>query len=238
VDDEREQRELEVIHHQMEGTRASLAGKLETLENQVLGTVQTATSTVTETVEDVKSAVGSVTESVQEAVQSVKETFNLAEQTRRHPWPMLGGSVAAGFLGGWLLGPSRRKEEERTPTPGPYQAAPFVSPAPAVPAPTVAKSEESEGSGIVQSLKGLAVGTLMGVLRSMLSTSLPEGLRPNVVGIVDDLTAKLGGKPIHDPLGVEAAARQGNGQHAAPATTAADEGAALSGRPTASAGRR
>jgi ElaB/YqjD/DUF883 family membrane-anchored ribosome-binding protein len=237
VDDEREQRELEVIHHQMEGTRASLAGKIETLENQVLGTVQTAASTVTETVEDVKGVVGTVTESVQEAVQSVKETFNLAEQTRRHPWPMLGGSVAAGFLGGWLLGPSRRKEEERAP--GPYQAAPFVSPlaSTAAPAPIAEKPEESEGSGIVQSLKGLAVGTLMGVLRSMLSTSLPEGLRPNVVGIVDDLTAKLGGQPIHDPLGWEEAAEQGNGQHAAPASTA-DESPARSGRATASAGRR
>jgi ElaB/YqjD/DUF883 family membrane-anchored ribosome-binding protein len=236
VDDEHQQRELDMIHRQMEGTRASLAGKIETLENQVLGTVQTATSTVAHTVEDVKSAVGSVTDTVQEAVQSVKETFNLAEHTRRHPWSMLGGSVAAGFLGGWLLGPSRRTEE-RAATPGPYQAAPFVSPpaAPAVPAPA---AEESEGSGIVHSLKGLAVGTLMGVVRSMLSTSLPEGLKPEVVGIVDNLTARLGGKPIHDPLGWEATAENGNGQHTASATTAANEGPVSVSRRTASAGRR
>lgn len=232
MDDEREQRELDLIHRQMEGTRASLAGKLETLENQVLGTVQTATNTV----EDVKSAVGSVTESVQEAVQTVKETFNLAEHTRRHPWGMLGGSVAAGFLGGWLLGPSRRKEEPVA-TPGPYQPAPFVSP-PQAPAAPASADEESEASGIVQSLKGLAVGTLMGVLRSMLSTSLPEGLKPQVVGIVDDLTTRLGGQPIHDPLGWEAVAETGNGKQAAPVPTVVDEGPPRSSRRTASSRRR
>jgi len=123
--------ELEVIHHEMEETRASLADKLDTLENEVLGTVHNATAAVAHTVEDVKSVVGTVTDSIQDTVESVKEAFNLSEQVRRHPWAMLGGAAAAGFLGGWLLGPSRREPKTadingswRVPAPPPVAEKP------------------------------------------------------------------------------------------------------------------
>src|SRR5262245_55877302 len=93
-----------VIRHQMEETRASLTEKLETLEHQVVGTVQGATSAVTETVENVKEAVAETVETVKgtvrETVETVKETFDLSRQVDRHPWLMVGGSVALGFLCG------------------------------------------------------------------------------------------------------------------------------------------
>jgi len=103
---------------QMEGTRASLAQKLETLENQVVGTIQDATSTVSETVQQVKDAVTGTVETVKETVEgtvdsvkdtvqgtvdSVKETFDLRRQVENHPWLMFGGSFAVGFVAARLM---------------------------------------------------------------------------------------------------------------------------------------
>jgi len=190
--------ELEVIHHQMEKTRASLADKLDTLENDVLGTVHSATSAVAHTVEDVKSAVGTVTESLQETVQSVKETFNLNEHVRRHPWVMLGGAVTVGFLGGMMLGRSRRKKAERSVAPSPEppvstwreQAAPAAGAA-------------AGASDILQRLKGLAVGTLMNVVHHMIADLVPENIKSDVSSLMDDITVRLGGKPLRDSTGAD-----------------------------------
>jgi len=131
-------REQEVIHHQMEATRADLTNKLSALENQVGGTVQAATDAVettkdvvNETVESVKETVENVTEkfhdtvegvtdsvqhavegvreSVEETVKTVTEAFNLKLQCERHPWVVFGGAVGVGFLGGLLLGRSSRQ---------------------------------------------------------------------------------------------------------------------------------
>lgn len=110
--------QTEVILEQMEGTRASLAEKLETLENQVVGTVQNATTTVSETVQQVKEAVTdtvetmkgtvedtveNVKDTVQGAVESVKETLDVRRQVNEHPWLMFGGAVALGYLAGYVF---------------------------------------------------------------------------------------------------------------------------------------
>jgi len=110
--------ETEVILEQMEGTRASLAEKLETLENQVVGTIQEATSTVSETVQQVKDAVTdtvetvkdtvegtveSVKDSMHDTVESVKETFDVRRQVQNHPWLMFGGSFVAGYVASRLM---------------------------------------------------------------------------------------------------------------------------------------
>ena len=50
--------ETEMIRQEMEGTRASLAEKLEKLEHQVTEKVQAATTTVADTVETVRSIAG------------------------------------------------------------------------------------------------------------------------------------------------------------------------------------
>src|SRR5581483_4976543 len=96
----------EVIKHQMLETLASLAEKLETLEQQVVGTVHNATSAVTDTVETVKDAVQQTVQmakdSVTNTVEAVKDTFDLSRQVDDHPWLMFGGSVAAGFVTGHL----------------------------------------------------------------------------------------------------------------------------------------
>lgn len=113
-------RELEVIHNQMEETRESLASKLGALESQVRDTVGTASEAVTSTVEGVKDVV----ETVSETVGSVTETFNFGKQIEEHPWAAFGAAVACGFVAAQLFGPS-----STTPS---YQPS-YRPPAPAAP---------------------------------------------------------------------------------------------------------
>jgi len=48
----------------------------------------------------------------------------------------------------------------------------------------------------VGAISGLAVGTLMGLVREMVSSSVPEMWKKDLTGMVDDITGKLGGKVI------------------------------------------
>jgi len=224
--------ELEVIRHQMEEKRASLADKLEALESQVKETVQGATCEVSHIVEEVKSTVESVTEGVQntvetvketltegvhETVETVKQTFNVNDHIRNHPWLAVGGAVAAGFAGGYLLGPPRssngawdshRLEEAAAPAPAwspqssRFAETPASRPAPAstsasesVLAPAVSALEDA-GMEALKKVRELAVGTLMGVLGQVAANSLPPFLKEEASKLVTDLTTRLGGKVL------------------------------------------
>jgi len=194
--------ELEVIHHQMEEKRASLAEKLDVLENQVIGTVQDATATVANTVEDVKSAVDNVTESVQGAVQSVKETFDVTEHVRRSPWAALGTAFAVGFAGAWLLGPSSGSRGTSNSFGGLGLGSTPASTPPSTPAATSSNghgsSSTSEGpwTHILESVQGMAVGALMQVVGEVATKSVPDAMRSDVTKLLDEVTTSLGGKPM------------------------------------------
>lgn len=224
--------ELEVIRHQMEEKRASLADKLEALESQVKETVQGATYEVSNIVEEVKSTVESVTEGVQETVETVKETLtegvhetvetvkhtlNVNDHIRRHPWLAVGGAVAAGFAGGYLLGPpsrspngswdSRRLAEATGPEPSWSSQSRFAETPASRPAPPSAPASEStfgpalsaiEDAGMeaLKKVRELAIGTLMGVLGQVAAKSLPPFLKEEASKLVTDLTTRLGGKAV------------------------------------------
>jgi ElaB/YqjD/DUF883 family membrane-anchored ribosome-binding protein len=214
----------EVIKHQMLETRASLAEKLETLEQQVVGTVQSATNAVADTVESVKEAVQETVEmaksSVQGTVEAVKETFDISGHVQSHPWVMFGGSVALGYACGCLLRRARHSAERRH-----LEAAPNLSTLAAYP-----RSERDGGFAASQAapsraaaatfsaphswfdglgntfnseltkLKGLALGTALGVVRDMVISSAPPQLAPELAEVIDGFTVKLGGKPIQGPV--------------------------------------
>jgi len=92
----------EIIKQQMEETREALSEKIGALEDHVLNTVQGTTQAVSATVEKVadavQSTVSSVKEEVGKSVESVKRTFDLRRQMDEHPWAMLAGSVALGYV--------------------------------------------------------------------------------------------------------------------------------------------
>jgi ElaB/YqjD/DUF883 family membrane-anchored ribosome-binding protein len=220
------QEDPEVIRRRMEETRASLAEKIEVLEQKVTNTVEEATSAVSETVHEAKEAVHETVETVKETVastvekvkgtvsatvESVKEAFDLSAHVRNHPWTMFGGSVAVGFLGGMLMGPSQRRQ------PAPHEPvgtefAPQFAAEPEYEASsgwTGAAAEphreqhswwhwlNSTFGSEIEKLKGLAVGTMGGVVRDLVGQALPEHLKPMVTDLINNVTSKLGGETIH-----------------------------------------
>ena len=220
----------EVIKHQMEEQRASLAEKIEALENRIVQTVEGAREAVADTVETVKDTVSSSVETVKDtvssSVESVKETFDLPAQTQRHPWALFGCSVAAGFAGGWVLfraldgnrrsalPPPATYHPPGTPGSTGWASRPQASysngaaavPAPAPPPAPPQPAAESGPSWIselghkfepeLNKLKGLAIGALVGVVRDMVTRSIPEPAQPQVREMLDNVTTKLGGEPI------------------------------------------
>ena len=203
----------------------TLKETVESALHTATGTVANVTETVEETVESVKEAVeGSVEavkESVQETVESVKEVFNLRHHVQRHPWAMLGGAVVIGFLGGRLLGGTQRWRERRRPRrdeslfprPGTVAAQapmPTSAPARAPEAEPERQPEEQKSSWLsglgetfgdeLSKLKGLALGTTFGVLRDMLTASVPDQLKPQLSDVMNNFTSKLGGRVFEGPL--------------------------------------
>jgi ElaB/YqjD/DUF883 family membrane-anchored ribosome-binding protein len=70
-------------------------------------TVESVKSVVNETVTTVKETVGEVKGTVEESVSSVQEgvmhAFDVRHHVDEHPWLMVGGAAAAGFLTGLLV---------------------------------------------------------------------------------------------------------------------------------------
>jgi ElaB/YqjD/DUF883 family membrane-anchored ribosome-binding protein len=232
--------EPEVIRHQMEAQRASLAEKLECLERQVTEKVQGAKDAVDETVQGAKEAVHDTVQSVRSTVHdakaAVQETLDVPLQTRRHPWAMVGGAVAVGYVGGLLLnrltarppvhtsGWSHVPAEPRsrnytTGMSATGMAALSTPPSTPPPARTAEPQGPSWAQGLMQSFgpeidkfKGVAIGAAMNVVRDLVSQRTPESLRPQVNEMIENITHKLGGEPVRGHL-LDEVSEQFAGEH-------------------------
>jgi len=194
----------DVIRHRMEETRASLSDKLEQLEQHVMETVHGAQAAVKETVADVKDAVN-------HTVADVKETFDLTHQMQKHPWAILGGSVALGFLAGKLLErphPDPLRNGHWMPRQPWEQAPPSAAQASGNGHPAATESDEPgmlaslkrQFGPEIDRLKGMAVGAAMGVVRDIIRNAVPDPMKPQMAEVVDGFTVKLGGTPVRGPL--------------------------------------
>lgn len=208
------------LRQEMEDTRSSMTEKLERLENKVAATVEGAANAVTETVESVKGAVEGTVETVKESVhgtvEAVKETFDVPLQVDRHPWAMLGGSLALGFAVGRLL-PGSSAPSTKSLSTGmasakkPQKAAHGNGWSGAKQTESARPAAQAEGPSILtkvmqqfgpelEKLKGLAVGAVLGVVRDMVSKATPPQVGSQIAQVIDDVTSKLGGKPISGPV--------------------------------------
>jgi ElaB/YqjD/DUF883 family membrane-anchored ribosome-binding protein len=200
--------EPDVIRQQIDETRSSLTAKLETLEGQVRETVHDAKATVEGTIQNVK-------DSVQNTVQTVKRTFDLRYQTEQHPWPMVSGSVVAGFLLGSLVGgrraPQGRRHRQRgddgmeTAAPPPerenYARPNGSSHQAAAPSkPGFLSQLRGQFDDEIDKVKEIAVGAAVGILRDLIKQYLPPSLAPRVEEVMDSATTKLGGQPVRGPV--------------------------------------
>jgi len=208
------EQEPEQIRLQIDETRSAITEKLEALEDQVIDTVQTVKETVQETIETTR-------ETVQETISTVKETFDLRLQVVRHPWPMLGGSLVAGFLTGALIGGARhqgrlpmdRLRSDGEPLLGERAERTSIdrSDSPA----------RRQGPGLlagfqdeIAQVKGLAIGMLFGLVRDTMQENLPQ-MSEAVGDVMDRITTKLGGQPVKGPVLQRAAVNRGaNGPRA------------------------
>jgi len=191
----------EPIQLQMQETRASLTEKLETLEQKVVGTVENAATAVNETVDAIKETVHETVATVQggvkESVDSVKDFMDVPAHVDRHPWLMVGGSVAVGYCLGTLLTQSRPPAVIPAGNSALWPPAPSngvvsqnrVSPASTPAEPSIWASE-------VAKLKGLALGALFGTARELLVSSMPPQMGEQLKDVVDSVTRKVGGQPL------------------------------------------
>jgi ElaB/YqjD/DUF883 family membrane-anchored ribosome-binding protein len=206
--------ESEMIRQQMDETRTALTDKIEMLEHQLVETVQAASTSVVETVGSVKEiahdSLQTVKDSVHETLETVKDAFDLQRQVNQRPWTMFAGATALGYLGGCLLR-GRNGRERRTSGIGENRA-------PAITAHTAgSRNGAAEGRDAtlsaaeqpswlsqqgdtfhseISQLKGLAVGTLLGIVRDIVTKNVPEHMERKVEEIVNGVTVKLGGQPI------------------------------------------
>jgi len=217
--------EPKLIRDQMQETRTSLTEKIEALESQVSSTVQSATAAVTETVESVKSSVSNTVDSVKEGVEStvstvkesVKDAFDLPGHVDRHPWLAMAGSVAVGFAAGKVLNGLVGGRGEGRETPRAYSA--FSEALPPKQREAVSnghgrgsqeKEPSSEGgllSGLANAfgaelgtLKGLGLSAVAGIVRDLVTQSVPGEIGGRLREWMDDMTKKMGAKPLSEPL--------------------------------------
>ncbi|QDU29687.1 hypothetical protein ETAA8_48020 [Anatilimnocola aggregata] len=207
------------IRGQMDETRHALTEKLGMLEKQVTDTVQGAADTVENVKHAVEDTVYNVKASVRETVDAVGEAFNLAHHVERHPWPMVAGATAVGFVGGYMLmkkSPDELADAkfrhlsasqgsmpqgsynggssfEPSPASRPSNYAPPAERAPKQPSQLMAGLSEWLGPASTQ-LQGLAVGTALGLLRDIVVKSVPKQLEGQMTEIINGLTTSLGGQ--------------------------------------------
>jgi ElaB/YqjD/DUF883 family membrane-anchored ribosome-binding protein len=204
--------EPEAIRQEMDETRSSLTEKINVLEQQVVGTVHDASTGVKETIEKVKDAVEEsvekVKETVGETVDSVKETFSIRNQVERHPWVAMGASAGVGFVAGYMLyAPTRVASSSPGPMPNmPKRSGNGSHREPMRSGLSGDFSAERSSSAVeqlteafeceIEQIKGLAIGTLAGIVRDLVVTSVPQMMRNPLREVFNDMTIKLGGQAI------------------------------------------
>jgi len=217
----------EVIKHQMAQTRESLSEKLEALENKVVNTVADTTETVTSKVESIADAVQGTAENVQDAVHrtvesvqgtvhetvaTVKDSLDVCQHVERHPWAMLAGSVAAGFVLGRLLTPPARDLSPMTHAGYHPADRPWSEPQHFQAAPAPAPQAHDQGSGqkpegfldhmteklqpAFDELKDMAIGAATNLVGEMILSSVGPAMRGQVKSVIDQFATALAGKPV------------------------------------------
>lgn len=214
----------EAILRDMQDTRASMSEKLEALENQVADKVQPvadAVERVTEAAaciaEDVKETVQEVTNKVEETVTAVSSALDLRAQFARRPWLAVGVAATTGCLLATILGRRQRSAPETSADSSPPRTKHgkhggngwHRKETQSMPAPkTDTDSMEGLFTEELRRLKGLALASLMNVIREMAKQGLPGILGSRIADEVDTLTIRLGAEPIEGSVLVDTPGKQ------------------------------
>jgi hypothetical protein len=156
-----------------------LLEKLVSLESQVSATVQSTVTAVNATVGAVQETVETVTGAAGNAVQSVNNAFDFRRQINRHPFLVVGGAVAVGYLAVELIAGSKRKSEQtseaaRSPSPLANHGGDGNGKSAVESAAIAAAYEAGRKSSSWHHLQDLATRSLIGVVQEIASRALPQ----------------------------------------------------------------
>lgn len=197
----------DVIRDQIEQTQKSLAKKLETLEKEVASTTTGVAQTVSSVTDAVQESVDAVKDGVQESmaavsdgVQAIRGMFDFPQLTRDHPWAMCSGSLAFGFCLGQMLSRSVSHvgPPGRTGGAGPRDLGGIKQSNGKhgeQPAPPTKPGILAEFMPVLNAVKGLALGALLGVVRDIARDALPREIYQPVEEMIAGAGEKLGANP-------------------------------------------
>jgi ElaB/YqjD/DUF883 family membrane-anchored ribosome-binding protein len=226
---------LEALEDHLIGSVQHTATSVEQTVQNTVGAVQETVHAAKQTVDDALAAardaihiardtvhetVDSAKHTVHETVAAFRETVDLDHQVQRHPWAMVGLSVAAGAAGGWcfrkvarmdsadfnsLLGFAGITQPRQTTAFGGRSS--MSAPQTNGHGPTASSQPTSFLGGLlaqfgpeIDKLKSLGIGTLLGVVRDLATHAMPQNLAPPVSEVIDNVNAKLGGQHVPSPV--------------------------------------
>lgn len=186
---------IELIRRRIARTRQALQQKLDVLEDRTLGAVEKTADAVVGVAETVGETVETAKEAVTDTMQKTERFFDLSRHVNRHPWAVMGGAVAAGFAASVLLSRAAPRAEQpmrrHAPTDGRR------------PPPEQRAAQPSWLSNMLQTfapqletLKDLAIGATIAVVRDFALQSAPKEWAHEVGDLFNGLTAKLGGTQL------------------------------------------
>ncbi len=196
--------ETEAIKQHIAETRESLSEKIDCLEQKVLKTVEGTTDMVSNTAESVAEAVtGTVQKvagAVDHAVEYAKESLDLRKQVEARPWTMFGGSLAAGFIGGCMIHPSRtgfsaaldsepRWERIEPRGPAPQEWEPFAGTQPR------RTERPSPFAPALHRLRDLAITAMSKLVTDMVTSAVPPEYHEEARATISEFTSALRGQP-------------------------------------------
>lgn len=167
------------VTQQEAGTASEPEPRLQKLEEKLADTFHAAEAVACEATSAIKQTVQSATGSVKQAAQSVSRAVDLNGRVQEHPWLVVGGSVALGFLAAQLL------KESSHPAP----ASPWLGPGEQMGG---AASGKSAGSGKSVGGLGAWLSEQLGEVKSFAASSIMNYVHALVVHGLDTLQEQVG----------------------------------------------
>jgi ElaB/YqjD/DUF883 family membrane-anchored ribosome-binding protein len=183
-----------VIHHET-GTASAAGDSFQKLHEEFASVVHTTTSAACEAVEAIKDTLESATAGIKDAAQSVSQAVDLHRQVQEHPWLVVGGSIALGFLAAQLL-----EGTEQAVSASPQMRSPPAQPSSqeagdgeARGAPS-AESTSRESAGLGKSLGGLTtwLGEQLNEAKGFATTAIMNYVHSLVAHGLDTLQDQVG----------------------------------------------
>jgi hypothetical protein len=189
--------ELERLRADIAGTRSALSNKLESVEQELRDNVRKTTDSVVDTLHAVKDTFTGTIDEVRDrftgTVNTIKSELDVRRHVRAHPWLMMTGSAVAGYAAARLLPPAGRTTLQYSRS-EPMPATSIREELPTRPGTLQRVVERFEPE--LRRLRGLAIGSAMGVVRRFVRDNAPSSITEELDEIIKSTTEKLGGRPL------------------------------------------